>query len=156
MAGENPEFDESALDREFQDGLSALRDEVGSREIPVDHDVRPIATVGTDVVVRLGRFPTDSFPPDYDDDEYIVFVKIPERFPTGDGKGFATIPPLSRSDRNLANNPWSSFHETIADRLNVNEDRVQSYSHNWEHTNMNQAADMVKFLDVAEEFLARG
>jgi hypothetical protein len=151
-------FDESNLRNDFQDGLKALREEAERRDIPRAGDVQPIARNDTNVVVYLGVWPTDRYPAvEYDEPKYAVFVQIPARFPTGGGKGFATVPPLDRNDRTLANNEWSDGLDDVVDNHIENTDvDVQSYSYNWENAALNQAEDMRKFHAVANEFLSRG
>lgn len=151
-------LDESTLPRDFQRGLKAVRETVDEREPPLDSHVQPIDKNGTNVVVRFGIWPTDRYPTiNYDDLKYVVFGQIPERFPTGEGKGFATIPPLSRSDQALVNNDeWSDKLDSIVEQHTKSDANAECYSHNWKHTNMSQPEDMSKFLNVVDEFLSRG
>jgi len=150
-------YDEAGLRPDFQDGLESLRAAASKRTPPLDSDVYPIADNGSNVAVRLGIWPTERYPTiDYDGQEYTVFVQIPKRFPTGGGKGFATVPPLSRSDSQLVNNPdWSDGLESVVEQ-NTDADTAECYSYNWKHTAMNQPEDMAAYLDVADEFLSRG
>jgi len=147
------------LSRDFQEGLEALEAAAAERKPPMDTDVRAVGKHGGNVVVRLGVWPTDSFRPEYSHDEYVVFVRIPEAFPTGGsgGKGFATVPPLDRDDRpDLENNPgWGDgLARTVEQEAGV--DEAESYSYNWEHATMQTPEDMTEFLGVAREFLSRG
>lgn len=150
-------FDESTLRSDFRDGLEAVRDAVAERCAPVDEDVRPVAENGTDVIVRLGIWPTDRYCVDHRPDEYVVFVEIPERFPTGGGKGLATAPPMDRADQGgLVNNPDWDDGMVAAIQNSTSVDSAESYSYNWKNASMNEPEDMVTFLSVANEFLAKG
>lgn len=146
------------LSRDFLDGLDALQDAVEARVPPVDEDVRPITEHRGNVVVRLGKWPTEKYERvgvEYVPSQVTVFVQIPPQFPTGSGKGFITSPSLERADREgLNNNPWNDqLASAVGDEVGGEAD---AYSHNWSNTAMNQPEDMVKFLDIAEEFLSRG
>lgn len=153
----NGGYDESGLRADFREGLDALRSAAKSRTPPIDSNVQPIKDNGSNVVVRLGVWPTDRYPTIcYEHSEYTVFVQIPERFPTGAGKGFATVPPLSRLDSQLVNNSgWSDGLESVVEQ-GTDADKAECYSYNWENTAMNQPEDMAKFLAIADEFLSRG
>lgn len=150
------EFDRSSLEPDFRAGLGALEAAVAERNPPTDEDVRLIGKHDTNVVVRLGIWPTDHIAAvDYEHPEYVLYVQIPERFPTGTGKGFVSSPPLERRDRsNLSNNPWQQSLAQVVEQETGQ--KAESYSHNWANTSMNVSEDMVKFLDVADEFLSRG
>lgn len=145
------------LSRDFQEGLDALEEAVTERNSPIDNDVRVVGKHGANVVVRLGIWPTDLFRVEYAHDEYVVFVQIPDSFPTGQGKGFATVPPLEREDRDdLVNNPgWGDGLARTVER-EANLDEAESYSYNWENVTMGSSEDMTQFLGVAREFLSRG
>lgn len=148
----------SSLPADFHEGLEALEEAAEERNPPADANVRVVDRDGTNVIVRLGVWPTERYRRagvDFEADEYVVYARVPERFPTGSGKGFVTAPPLKRRDRDdLANNPWQpSLAQTVTNETGEN---AESYSHNWENASMNAPEDMVKFLDVADEFLSRG
>lgn len=145
------------LSQDFEKGLSALRAAVSQRAPPTDEDVRVIGTDRNNVVVRLGVYPTDRYPTvEHAHDEYTVYVRIPETFPVGSGKGFATVPPLERDDEPLTNNPdWDNrFKQTV--QQETDHEDVESYSYNWENAAMEVPSDMEKFVDVADEFLSQG
>lgn len=147
------------LSRDFQEGLTALEEAAAERTPPMDSDVQVVGKHSGNIVVRLGVFPTDSVRPEYAHDEYVVFVRIPEGFPTGasGGKGFATAPPLEREDRpDLQNNPsWGDGLARAVER-DADVDDVESYSYNWQNVTMDTPEDMTEFLGVAREFLSRG
>lgn len=156
MASSKTDYDEETLPRDFQDGLAATREAVEARNRPLDADVRPIADHGTNIIVRLGVWPSNRYKVEYKHDEYIVFAHIPKRFPTGGGKGMITCPPLKRSDGPLTNNSdWDNSLPPLVVR-NTDAESAESYSYNWNKVTMNQPEDMVKFLRVADEFLSRG
>lgn len=145
------------LARDFQEGLEALEEATAERKPPMDSDVRVVGKHGANVIVRLGIWPTDLFRVEYTHDEYVVFVRIPEAFPTGNGKGFATVPPLEREDRpDLENNPgWGEEFARAVER-EASVDEAESYSYNWQNATMESPEDMTEFLGVAHEFLSRG
>lgn len=157
MAKANDPSGDCDLSQDFEKGLSALRAAVSQRTPPLDADIRVIGTDRNNVVVRLGVYPTDRYPTvEYAHDEYTVYVRIPEAFPVGSGKGFATAPPLERDDGGLSNNPdWDNQFKQTVQRETEHED-VESYSYNWENAVMNVPNDMEKFVDVADEFLSQG
>lgn len=156
MTAGDHSLDESSLRDDFQEGLEALREVATERPYLSAEDVRPVARNGTDVIVRLGIWPTDRYPVDFRDEEYEVFVAIPERFPTGGGKGLAAAPPLDRSDQALNNNSdWDDGMEN-AIKNSTAVDSVEAYSYNWKNASMNDAEDMARFLSVADEFLSTG
>lgn len=156
MAKADDVGDDLTLSPDFEEGLSALQAAAAQRTPPMEEDVRVIGVDRDNVVVRVGVYPTDRYRPEYAHDEYTVYVRIPKSFPVGQGKGFATAPPLDRKDGALTNNPdWDNqFRQTVAS--NTDHDAVESYSHNWKHAGMNTPGDMEKFIDVADEFLSRG
>lgn len=145
------------LSRDFQAGLEALGEAAAEQKPPIDSDVRVVGEHDENYVVRLGVWPTDGLQPEYTDGEYVVFARIPKGFPTGKGKGFATVPPLEREDRpDLVNNPdWNAGLDEVVER-EADVESAESYSHDWENVTMDESEDMAAFLGVAHEFLSRG
>lgn len=152
-------LDWDSLTRDFQTGLEATQRKVERRDHPRDANVQPVARRNGNIAVRLGEWETARFAEIADVEHaptaYTVFVRVPQQFPTGGGKGFVTSPPLQRADgRSLNNNPWQQqFARAVQDNI---EGEVECYSHNWKNVAMNDPEDLAKVLDVAELFLKRG
>lgn len=153
-------LEEGDLRDDFVDGLYALQTAVEDRTQPVDADVKAIGRDADDIVVRLGVWRTDPIRRsgvEYVHDEYVVYVRIPQHFPTGveGGKGFVSAPPLDRGTGELNNNEWRPQLGDVVEQ-ETDHDDAQAYSYNWENVSFTDAEDMVKFLDVAGEFLRQG
>jgi len=158
----NPQESQFDLSPDFRQGLEALQEAVEGTDEPLDADVRPVAKNDNKIVVRIGEFDLGKFNVSdvtYEHDHAVVYVQIPQTFPTGaNAKGLAAVPPLKRADSSdLENNPDCS--DGLADAIESatdHDDDVEDYSYNWNTLTANEPEDMEKFLRVAREFLREG
>jgi hypothetical protein len=159
VTGDNQHAGE--FSRDFQEGLIALQEAVEETDEPVDADVRVVATNDNKNVVRLGEYDLSKFElseVDYAHDRTVVFVQIPQTFPTGaNAKGLAAAPPLERDDHaDLENNPKWSDGMANAIGSATDHDDVEDYSYNWNQLDFHHPEDMTQFLKVGREFLRQG
>lgn len=116
-----------------------------------------VALAGNFVIVRLGKYDTTRYDPEYTSDELEVYARILRGFPDWGGenaKGFVTVPPLKRTNGSLRNNAWNVPAKDAVEQ--VTGKSAQSYSWEWSDVPMDTPEDLKYAHDLAQRMLAYG